>query len=344
MKHITSLEPSKLEEIVKLHNQPPYRVKQIFQWIYKKRVYSFDDMSNLPQYLREGLKGEISFSFPRVVDCLTSEDGTQKFLIQLSDGGLIESVAIKEEGRLTLCVSSQIGCRQLCAFCLTGKLGYKRSLLHHEISDQIIVTSPHLASSMITNVVIMGMGEPLDNYREVIKAVKTMTDKDRLNISPKGITLSTAGIVPGINALGKEGLGIKLAVSLNAPNDKIRNALMPVNRRFPLSKLFASLKEYPLQPRERITLEYCMIRGINDTSKCALYLIKNLRGLKGRIKINLIPFNRSPLLPFLPTTPEALERFHKCLTEHGILATVRKSKGGDILAACGQLGYLAKEF
>ncbi len=281
----------------------------------------------------------ISFSFPKIVKVLTSEDGTQKFLIELADSRIVETVAIKEKGRLTLCLSSQIGCRQGCVFCVTGKIAFQRSLLHHEISDQLLVVSRFLNPQRVTHIVIMGMGEPFDNYSQVIQAVKTIIDESRGGISPRRITLSTAGIIPGIDGLGKERLGIKLAVSLNAPNDSIRNALMPVNRRYPLKDLLSSLRNYQYITGERITLEYCMIRGINDSLNCAMALLALLKGSKKGIKVNLIPYNCNPLLPFCETTEKSLRRFHIYLTGHGVLATVRKSKGADILAACGQLGY-----
>lgn len=339
MRHITALDPSELSAYLASIGEPPYRMRQIYHWIYRKGALSFDQMTNLPNALREMIKGSLSFSFPEIVKVLTSKDGTQKFLLLLTDGAMIETVAIREQRRLTLCISTQAGCRQGCAFCVTGRIRFRRSLLHHEISDQVLVVSNYLRPEKVTNIVLMGMGEPLDNYTQTIRGIKALIDPDLGAFHPGRITLSTVGIIPGIDKLGRERLGIKLAISLNAPNDKIRDALMPVNRRFPLADLKACLLRYPLPPRQRVTLEYCLIRGINDNLSCASGLTGFLKGIKRKVKVNLIPYNQNPVLPFCPAAQESLSRFQKYLSENDILATIRKSKGGDIMAACGQLGY-----
>lgn len=339
MRHITALDPSELSQCLASIGQPSCRTRQIYHWIYRRGAISFEQMTNLPKSLREKIKERLSFSFQQIVKVLTSKDGTQKFLLLLTDGSVIEAVAIREKRRLTLCLSTQAGCRQGCTFCVTGQIPFHRSLLHHEISDQALVVSNYLRPKKVTNLVLMGMGEPLDDYPQTIKAIKTLIDPYLGAFPPRRITLSTVGLIPGIDELGKENLGIKLAVSLNASNDKTRDALMPVNRRFPLADLKACLLRYPLPSRQGITIEYCLIRGINDSRSCATGLAGLLKGMKRQVKVNLIPYNQNPLLPFYPTTQECLDRFQKCLSENGILSTIRKSKGGDIMAACGQLGY-----
>jgi 23S rRNA (adenine2503-C2)-methyltransferase len=343
MRYINELDPTELSEFISSCGQPPYRLHQIYQWLYKEGIDSFEKMLNLPKSFREKLKDHFFISFPRVAEVLTSEDGTQKFLFSLKDGVMIETVIIRDKGRLTLCLSTQAGCRQGCRFCLTGKMEFYRSLRHHEISDQVLAISNLLRPKKITHLVLMGMGEPLDNYVQTIRAAKTLIDPERGSFHPRRITLSTVGVVPGIYKLGKEKLGIKLAVSLNAPTDKIRNALMPVNRTYPLSDLVECLRNYPLPPGQKITIEYCLIRGLNDSQNCAASLASLLQCLKGRVKVNLIPYNENPVLPFQSSTMESLDRFQTCLVKKGILAFIRKSKGREILAACGQLGYQSNE-
>ena len=343
MRLITELEPKALSRFLVSIGQPTFRTKQIYQWIYRQGVDSFAQMRNLPKALRTKLEENFSIKWPQVMKILTSSDGTRKFLLLLKDGARIETVLIRDQRRLTLCVSTQAGCRQGCGFCVTGKIGFRRSLLHHEISDQVLAVSQWLKSEKITHLVLMGMGEPLDNYNETIKAIKTWIDPERGGFHPRRITLSTVGLIPEIDRLGKEDLGIKLAISLNAPSDRIRNALMPVNQRFPLSDVIGCLKKYPLSPRQKITLEYCLIRGINDSHSCAEMLSALLKGLKSRVKVNLIPYNENPALPFKAPTTESLQRFRMCLMDKGISTLIRKSKCKDILAACGQLGYEDKE-
>jgi len=343
MRCITDLDPKELSDFLLSIGQPSYRSRQIHHWIYQEGIDSFDLMLNLPKGLRNELKASFCLSLLHIEDVYTSKDGTQKFLFRLNDGAMIETVAIKDKGRITLCLSTQVGCRQGCSFCVTGKIGFKRSLRHYEISDQVLCVSRRLNPNRITHVVLMGMGEPLDNYSQTIKAVRTLVDTERIGLLPRRITLSTVGFVPEIERLGKEDLGIKLAISLNAPSDKIRDALMPANRRYPLSALIPCLLKYPLPPRQKITLEYCLIRGINDSSQCAEALTILLKPIKDRVKVNLIPYNENPVLPFRTVSNESLEKFQMCLVEKGFLAFIRKSKGWDILAACGQLGYRRQE-
>lgn len=343
MRYINELDPIELSEFIASCCQPPFRLQQIYHWLYKEGIDSFEQMLNLPKPFRDKLKDHFLFSFPQVAEVLTSKDGTQKFLLCLADGAMIETVVIRDKGRLTLCLSTQVGCRQGCSFCVTGKIGFHRSLEHYEISDQVLVVSNYLKPRKITHLVFMGMGEPLDNYLQTVRAIKTLIDPERGGFHPRRITLSTVGFVPGIYQLGREKLGIKLAVSLNAPTDKIRNALMPVNRNYPLSDLMECMRNYPLPQGQKITIEYCLIRGLNDSYNCAVILTSLLQSIKGRVKVNLIPYNENPILPFQSPTMECLERFQTRLVEKGILAFIRKSKGKDILAACGQLGYQSYE-
>lgn len=270
-----------------------------------------------------------------------SEDGTEKFLFGLEDGGSIESVLIPDKDRLTLCISSQVGCAMKCRFCLTGKLKLQRNLRAHEIVDQIISVNRYLESERtgrkITNVVFMGMGEPLANFDEVVKALGRMTEF--MKISKRKITLSTSGISPMIHELGFKAPRVNLAISLNATTDEVRNRLMPVNRQYPLRSLLDACREFPLESRRRITFEYVMLQGVNDTPDDAKRLVRMLKGIP--CKVNLIPFNPYLESEFRRPSDEEIAGFQRILLDGNITALIRKSKGRDILAACGQLkaGY-----
>jgi 23S rRNA (adenine2503-C2)-methyltransferase len=270
---------------------------------------------------------------PEVIQ--TSEDGTQKFLFRLKDGLAVESVLIPQENHLTLCISTQVGCAQGCAFCLTARMGFKRNLTSGEIINQVLAIRSRLDSSQnLTNVVLMGMGEPLANYEQTLKALRILMGEEGVKFGRRRVTLSTVGLVPMIRKLGDD-LKVSLAVSLNAVDNTTRSRLMPVNRRYPLEELLKACREFPLPPGRRITFEYVLIKDINDSPDQAEKLAVLLHGIKA--KINLIPFNEYPDCAFKSPSIEAVELFREKLIKHHYTAIIRKSKGRDILAACGQL-------
>lgn len=302
-------------------------------WIYERRVEDIEGISEYSKDLRERLAGKAYISNLALLERLISRDGTEKYLWGLEDGETIESVLIPDEDRLTLCISSQVGCALKCAFCLTGTLGLKRNLEAHEIVDQVISAARLATPRTITNIVLMGMGEPLMNFDNIIEALWQMTDW--MHISPRRITLSTAGIAPKILELAKEGPPVNLAISLNATTDVVRDRVMPINRTYPLKQLLAACRKYPLPPRRRITFEYVMMKGVNDTPDDAKRLNELLRDIPA--KVNLIPFNPFPGAPFERPDDNQVLAFQKRLTGKTMTVLIRKSKGQDILAACGQL-------
>jgi 23S rRNA (adenine2503-C2)-methyltransferase len=329
-----------------------YREGQVFAWLYGRGAVSFEDMTDVTRQERSLLAGRFFIPRLRLAAVETSSDGTRKFLFLPGDGHGIESVLIPDEDRLTLCISSQVGCGQACRFCLTGAGGFTRNLKAHEIVDQVVEVERTLvedavgrgtgdrppllgAGRRITNLVLMGMGEPLANYDEVVKALAIVTAETGLGFSPRKVTLSTAGLVPEMAKLGKSGLKVNLAVSLNASTDTVRSRIMPVNLRYPLQELLAACRRYPLEPRRRITFEYVLLRGVNDGAEDARRLVKLLHGI--RCKINLIPFNPFPGSEFGRPEEGQVAQFQKILVGHHYTAPVRTSRGRDISAACGQL-------
>jgi len=316
---------------------PKYRADQLRDWIYRKRVSRFEEMTNLAKADRELLEARAVLTEPELIQRLRSSDGTQKFLFRLSDGQAIESVLIPEEDRNTLCISTQVGCTLDCAFCLTGTMGLIRNLKAHEIVDQVLWMQNHMeADQSLTNVVLMGMGEPLANYREVTEALRRLIHPKMVGLGPRRITVSTAGLVPQIKKLGESGLNVNLAVSLNATTNAVRDRVMPkINKPYPLETLLAACRDYPLQPRRRIFFEYVLLKDVNDTEADAKRLLRLLRGIP--CKVNLIPFNDYPGAPFGRPDEDAVLRFQAILIDGGFHAFIRKSRGRDILAACGQL-------
>jgi len=338
MINIKSLSLSELA--VRLHELglKKYRAGQIYAWMYAKRAGSFADMTDIAKPERELLASLFTIAGPRIVKTELSTDGTRKFLLQLEDGHSIESVLIPDNERQTLCISSQVGCQQACRFCLTGRGGFVRNLQAHEIAGQVLEVLRATASGEargITNIVLMGMGEPLANYDEVMKALAIITGEKGLGFSPRRVTLSTDGLVPEIRRLGASGMKVNLAVSLNATTDAVRDVIMPVNKRYPLAELLSACRRFPLEPRRRITFEYVLLQGVNDSAADAERLAKLLRGIK--CKVNLIPFNPFPGSEFKRPADEAVRRFQKTLLDRHYTAPVRESRGRDISAACGQL-------
>jgi 23S rRNA (adenine2503-C2)-methyltransferase len=333
---LKNLSPGELQEFLGSFGKERYRSTQILRWLYQKGVHSFDEMTNLSKTFRQELSQVGFISTLLLLNLEQSRDGTKKFLFQLEDGNRIESVLIPDKTRLTLCLSTQVGCAFGCRFCLTGKIGWKRDLTVSEILNQIIVVRRMLPEKVsITNIVLMGMGEPLANYDNTLKAINLMHHPDAFKFSSRRITLSTVGLLPGLERLEKEKISFRLAVSLNASDEESRSQLMPVNRRYPLKKILALCKKFPLQPRTRITFEYVMVEGINDSPLDAKKLLRLLRGIPS--KINLIPLNEAPGIPLKRPTEEKIKEFQEILIEGGFTAIVRTSKGGEISAACGQL-------
>ena len=333
MRGITDAE---LIEYLKIMGSKPYRAKQVLNWIYNKKSKSIEEMTDLSKKLREDLQNEFYVSGLILLKEMVSKDGTRKYLFELEDKQKIESVLMPDDKRLTLCVSTQVGCKFNCSFCYTGKMGFTRNLTTGEIINQIMLVSRN--EKRITNIVFMGMGEPLDNYENVIKAVKIIYSPWGLGISASKITLSTCGLIPGLKRLKDEKLNINLAISLNASDDNVRNRLMPVNKKYPLKELLKVCREYPLKPnKKRITFEYVLIRDVNDSEKDAKQLADLLNGIK--CKINLLPFNKRNDSKSQYETPDKdkVDKFHEYLLSRKFSVFTRKQRGIDISASCGQL-------
>jgi len=318
------------------HGIEAYRALQIFKWIYMNQVDSFEVMTNLSKDIRKLLSSYFSINRLVVSQTITAHSGTKKYLFKLVDNQFIESVLIPKNNRYTLCISSQVGCAQGCLFCLTARCGFKRNLTSAEIIAQVRdIIKIFYNTNCISNIVFMGMGEPLANYDNVIKAIKIVTNSDfGLNFSSRRVTLSTAGIVPKLFELSND-TTINLAISLNATNNKLRNRLMPINRKYPIEQLLDACWKCNLKPRQRITFEYILIKGVNDSKENAVELAKLLKNKKS--KINLIPFNEHHGINFKRSVESSIFQFQKILHEYNYTAIIRQSKGDDILAACGQL-------
>ena len=314
----------------------PYRAAQILKWIYLRQADTFDIMTDVGKQIRKLLSRHFSIVRLETARTEISQDGSKKYLFKLTDGKYVESVLIPEKDHYTLCISSQLGCAQGCRFCLTARGGLVRNLTRGEIIAQVRDVSKCLGGSKrLTNIVLMGMGEPLANYRNVVSAINTLTDSNYgLGFSSRRLTVSTAGLVPKLSNLGRD-TTVNLAISLNATDNKTRNMLMPINRKYPLEKLLDACAGYPLLPRRRITFEYILIKGVNDSTKDAKRLVKLLRPI--RAKINLIPFNAYEGSEFNRPEESAILNFKEILNKNNYTAIIRYSKGQDISAACGQL-------
>ena len=340
---LKNLSPQELKQFITSFGKETYRSIQMLRWLYREGVHSVDQMTNLSKKFRQELKEVSMISSLRPLCVEEARDGTKKFLFQLEDGNHIESVLISDKSRLTLCISTQVGCTLGCQFCLTGKKGWKRNLMVSEILNQILAVRETLENgSSITNVVLMGMGEPLANYNNTLKAIELMVHPEALKFSSRRITLSTAGLLPELERLSKEKISFSLAISLNASDEDTRSHLMPVNRRYPLERLLEVCRHFPLRPRTRITFEYVLVGGINDTGQDAKRLLKLLRGIPS--KINLIPLNEAPGIPFKRPSDEKVREFQAILMKGGFTAIVRASKGAEISAACGQLQGKSSEW
>jgi 23S rRNA (adenine2503-C2)-methyltransferase len=330
---LKSLSKDDVESFIKDAGLPSFRSRQILHWIYERYAQSLEEITELSKKLREELAERAYISNLTLLNRMTSHDGTEKFLFGLEDGETIESVLIPDEERLTLCISSQVGCAMGCVFCLTGKSGLKRNLGPHEIIDQVISVNRMTLPRRITNIVLMGMGEPLANFDNVVEALRRMTGV--MVISPRRITLSTAGIVPRIAELGQLGLKVNLAISLNATTDSVRDVIMPINKTYPIKALLDTCRKLPLQQTRKITFEYVMLKDINDSTADAKRLVRLLHGIQS--KINLIPFNPYSDCEYERPDDIAVLRFQEIMAKAEVTVIIRKSKGWDILAACGQL-------
>jgi 23S rRNA (adenine2503-C2)-methyltransferase len=333
--NLRDLSLEEIEQIIAAHGKQKYRARQIMKWLYRQGAVSFDEMTNLAKDLRAALHVTARIGQPVIETVRTSGDTTKKILFRLEDGQTVESVLIPGRNHWTICVSTQAGCRMGCRFCLTGQGGLKRNLRVSEITGQITVLQRAFPEGpQIRNIVLMGMGEPLDNYESVLKAVRIITSDDGLGFSNRKITLSTCGLAPMITRLGSD-ICINLAISLNAADNEKRGELMPVNRRYPLEQLLEACRNYPMPGRRMLTFEYILMSGVNDSARDAERLVHLLRGL--HCKLNLIAFNEYPGAAYRTPPPEAISAFQQVLLNNHYTAILRASKGRDILAACGQL-------
>src|SRR5437870_1996634 len=314
---------------------PPFRATQIYRAVYQRSFDDFALMTDLAKASRASFSGEWNIKLPSVHRRFDSIDGTRRYLVRLQDDELAETVYIPEESSATICISCQVGCALACTFCLTGQLGLIRQLSAGEIVTQALVAQRENISSRGFNIVLMGMGEPLHNYDNVMKAIRILHDKDGLNMSMSRMTLSTAGLLPAIERLGNEPMIPNLAISLTGATNEKRNELMPINRRYPIEQLMDAVRKFPLKHLQRVTFEYVLLRGVTDSIQDALHLVKLLKGI--RAKVNLIPLNEAEELGYKRPSDAAVGRFQQALIDHNISAFVRKNRGNDISAACGQL-------
>ena len=333
-KHIKSMTQAEIGGVLKELGQPAFRAKQIYSWLHKG-VRSYEEMSNLPKALRQTLETEYPLHIPRVVRRQESKkDGTIKFLWELSDGNCVETVLMRYHYGNTVCISTEVGCRMGCAFCASTIGGLVRRLEPYEMLDEVLFTQVE-SGLPISHIVLMGIGEPLDNFDNVMRFLELVNSPDGMNISMRHISLSTCGLVPMIDKLAEKKLQLSLAISLHGPTDEIRNQIMPVNKAYPIDVLLAACRRYYEATSRRIHFEYAMIDGVNDRETDAKALLKLLKGLPAHV--NMIPLNHVEESPLKPSTRAAVLKFQKLLEDGGVTATVRRTLGGDIDASCGQL-------
>lgn len=340
---IKSMDLEKLTSFVASLGEKPFRAKQLYEWMHKKLASDYDEMTNLPKSLKEKLLQSAAFTSLVVVDEKISQiDGTRKYLFSLSDGNIIESVLMKYNHGNSVCISSQVGCRMGCRFCASTLDGLERNLTASEMLDQIYRIQK-LTGERVSNVVVMGSGEPMDNYDNLIDFIRLLTDENGLNISQRNITVSTCGIVPGIKKLANEDLQITLALSLHAPNDEVRKTLMPIAKRYSLSEVLPACQEYFEKTGRRLTFEYSLVSGVNDNLKEAKALADLLKGINGHV--NLIPVNPIKERDYVQSDRKAILDFKNYLEKNGINVTIRREMGRDINGACGQLrkSFISKE-
>jgi len=340
MQNLLDLDVQQLTAWFAEHGEKPFRARQVLRWMYKAGESDFDAMSDLAVSLREKLKQTACIETPSVVREEAASDGTRKWLLDVGAGNAVETVFIPEDDRGTLCVSTQAGCALDCAFCSTGKQGFNRNLSTAEIIGQMWWANHVIGKNLdgnwpVTNVVLMGMGEPLLNFDNTVHALHLMLDDHAYGLSRRRVTVSTSGVVPAMDRLREE-CPVALAISLHAPNDELRNVLVPINQKYPLKELMAACRRYLEQaPRDFVTFEYVMLAGVNDCEQDACELIRLVRDVP--CKFNLIPFNPFPQAPYQRSDMETVKRFRDILMQAGIVTTIRKVRGDDIAAACGQL-------
>jgi len=336
MQDIKELSLKELEDKLLSWGSPKYHAKAIFNWIYQKGAYEFNRMSNLPVSLRGGLDKEFSILNLKLADLQESSDGTAKFLFELPDKNLVEAVNIPMSGYSTGCISSQAGCKFGCNFCASGIKGFKRNLTCGEILDEVLYLKNQSPSLPLTHIVFMGTGEPLDNYENVLKSIRIINSPAAFNIGARRITISTCGIIPGIKRLQDEDLQIELSISLHAATDKLRNQLMPVNKKYPLAELIKCCQEYTAKTNRQVTFEYLLMKGVNADLTAAQDLAKLLKAVR-LAKVNLIPANPVAELRIGPPAAQEIDAFKEYLFKGGLVVTLRREHGQDIDAACGQL-------
>ena len=337
--NLLNLSRPEMEEFFAGLGEKPFRASQVFKWIYQSGIDNFSEMTNLSKSLRVRLEEIAEIRPPKIVLDHASEDGTHKWVVEIDSGNHIETVFIPEKNRGTLCISSQVGCALACTFCSTAQQGFNRNLTTAEIIGQLWVANKALGfksldERIISNVVMMGMGEPLLNFDNVVRAMNIMMDDFSFGLSKRRVTLSTAGVVPAIDRL-REVTDVSLALSLHAPNDELRDQLVPLNKKYPIREVLEACKRYVSTDRRRITIEYVMLDGVNDSVKHAHELVKLLRSVPA--KVNLIPFNPFPNTAYRRSSRDAIDRFRDILMQHDLTTVTRKTRGEDIDAACGQL-------
>jgi 23S rRNA (adenine2503-C2)-methyltransferase len=333
---LAELDRAELEQAMAGFGAPSFHGRQIFHWIHARGVTDPSAMTNLSQSLRQALSAGATTATPILASTQTSSDGTQKFLLELHDGRQIEAVYIPDTPAQTFCISTQVGCAMGCTFCLTGKMGLTRNLTAGEIVGQVRVLARETGlAGTAFNIVLMGMGEPLHNYDATMKALRMLADDQGLGVHPKRVTLSTVGLIPALERLAHESLMPNLAISLHATTDAARTSLVPVNKKYGLTELIEACRRFPLAKRRRITFEYVLLAGVNDTPEDATRLASLLEGIKA--KVNLLPLNAAPGLAYERPSDDRVNAFAKILADRGVTALVRKSRGRDIRAACGQL-------
>jgi len=333
---IKDFDLSELEDKFESLGVKPFHARQIYSWMYKRGVFDFNYMSDIPRELKEKLSRGFYILSLRLLKDFKSKDGTIKLLLGLKDRNCIEAVAIPGGERVTGCISSQVGCKYGCSFCASGKLGFKRNLSVGEIIEEVVYLKDRILENRLTHLVFMGTGEPLDNYDNVIKAIRILNSPQGFNIGSRRITISTSGIIPGIKRLISEGMQVELSVSLHAATEELRSRIMPVNKQYPLKELIECCKEYSMKTKRQVTFEYIMLKGINSSLREAENLCALLKGFK-LSKVNLIPSNCIEGLDFEPSDRKSINLFKEYLIKKMVHVTVRRERGSDINAACGQL-------
>lgn len=341
MTEISSLNLEELKQQITGLGLPAFRAKQIYEWLHKKNVDSFDKMTNIDKTLRQKLSQQFSISVPEIARKLVSKiDGTQKYLFRFNDGECVESVLMRYKYGNSICVSTQIGCAMGCTFCASTKAGRVRNLTAGEILGQVYRAQTD-TGERISHIVLMGIGEPLDNFENVVKFLEMVSDKDGLNIGQRNISLSTCGVVPNIYKLAELDMQITLSVSLHAPFDDMRTKMMPINKKYPIAELIKACRDYVKTTGRRISFEYSLIKDVNDSPECAKALCELLKGML--CHVNLIPINTIEQSSYRKSDRKSIEDFKKIIEDHKITATVRRKLGADINAACGQLRRESKQ-